>query len=109
MSEVLSTAMLKETLPLPPINPKTRINIKGKARLKTTVDGLRKMAFKLALVIASIAVIWLYSAFMNDFESANLSYTCQGIKKSLFILVEKKNNVAKFNAAMIGQPVPGNG
>jgi hypothetical protein len=32
----------------------------GKAKLKTTADGLLKMALKLAFVIASIAISWLY-------------------------------------------------
>ena len=32
----------------------------GKAKLKITADGLLKMALKLAFVIASIAVTWLY-------------------------------------------------
>ena len=36
------------------------MNIRGKAILKTTADGLLKIARKLAFVMASIAVIWLY-------------------------------------------------
>jgi hypothetical protein len=35
----------------PPIKPKTRIKMSGKAKLKTTAEGLRKMALKLALEI----------------------------------------------------------
>ena len=65
MSEVLSMDILKETLPLPPIKPKTRIKIKGKAKLNITADGLLKIARKLAFVIASIARIWLYFGFIT--------------------------------------------
>ena len=42
------------------MKPKTKMNIKGNAKLKTTADGLLKMALKLPLVIASMALIWLY-------------------------------------------------
>jgi hypothetical protein len=47
------------TLILPPLlkNPNTKINIKGKAMLNITADGLLKVDFKLAFVIASIALI----------------------------------------------------
>jgi hypothetical protein len=37
------------------MNPNTRIKINGKPRLKMTADGLRKMARRLALVMASMA------------------------------------------------------
>jgi hypothetical protein len=47
-------------MPPPPINPNTRINISGKAKPKITAEGLLKIARRLALVIASIAVTWLY-------------------------------------------------
>ncbi len=48
-------------MPLPPpIKPKTIIKTKGKTKLKTTAEGLLKIDRKLALVIASIALNWLY-------------------------------------------------
>ena len=48
-------------MPLPPpIKPNTIINTKGKTKLNTTADGLRKIERKLALVMASIALNWLY-------------------------------------------------
>jgi hypothetical protein len=49
------------------------MNISGKARLKTTVEGLRNIATKLARVIANIAFTWLYFPFINLIESAKLS------------------------------------
>src|SRR5688572_4069645 len=65
--------ILKATFPPPPINPNTNMNIKGKAKLKTTAEGLRKTALKLALVIASIACSWLYLA-IYIIKAANLFY-----------------------------------
>ena len=59
VSLFLLRATSKEKLPLPPIKPKTKMNINGKPILKITADGLRKIAFKLALVIANIAFTWL--------------------------------------------------
>jgi hypothetical protein len=56
VSEDLSIAMLKETLSLPPIKPKTKIKTSGKARLNTTLDGLLSTDRKLAFVIAHNAV-----------------------------------------------------
>jgi hypothetical protein len=48
-------------MPLPPpIKPKTIINTNGKTKLKTTAEGLLKIERKLALVMASIALNWLY-------------------------------------------------
>jgi hypothetical protein len=45
------------TLILPPllINPKTKMNINGKATLKITAEGLLNVDLKLAFVIESIA------------------------------------------------------
>jgi hypothetical protein len=43
-----------------PIKPNTRIKINGKKIENTTVEGLRMIALKLALDIASIALNWLY-------------------------------------------------
>jgi hypothetical protein len=40
-----------------PINPKTRIKTNGNAKPKTTDEGLLKIACRLALVIASMALI----------------------------------------------------
>jgi hypothetical protein len=58
VSEFASIAILTDVFPLPPpINPKTKIKMSGKAILKTTAEGLRKIAFKLPFVMASIAVI----------------------------------------------------
>jgi hypothetical protein len=51
-------------MPLLPINPKTRIKISGKAKPNITEDGLLKIARKLDLVIANIALTWLY--FFNN-------------------------------------------
>jgi hypothetical protein len=47
------------TLIFPPLlkKPNTKMNISGNKILKTTADGLLKMERKLALVIASIALI----------------------------------------------------
>ena len=45
---------------LPPIKPKTIIKTKGNTKLKTTAEGLLKIERKLALVMASIALNWLY-------------------------------------------------
>jgi hypothetical protein len=44
---------------LPPLlrKPNTKINISGNAILKTTAEGLLKIERKLALVMASIALI----------------------------------------------------
>jgi len=44
-----------------PINPKTRINKKGKIKLNTIAEGLRKIARKLPLVMAIMALNWLYA------------------------------------------------
>ncbi len=68
VSEVLSIAMLKEILLVPPINPKTKIKTSGKARLKTTLEGLFNSALKLALVIDHKAVSWLYFTFIKNLE-----------------------------------------
>ena len=40
-----------------PIKPNTRMNISGKIKLKITAEGLLKIALKLPLVMASIALI----------------------------------------------------
>jgi len=53
-------ATLNVIFPPPPINPKTRININGNMKLNTIAEGLLKIAFKLARVIANIALTWLY-------------------------------------------------
>jgi hypothetical protein len=51
-------AILTEVLPFPPpINPNTKMKINGNAMLNTTAEGLRKIAFKLPFVMASIALI----------------------------------------------------
>jgi len=47
-----------------PIKPKTKIKIKGKTKLKTIADGLLEIALKLALVMAHMALNWLY--FMKN-------------------------------------------
>ncbi|WP_431294267.1 hypothetical protein [Pedobacter sp. P26] len=47
-------------VPPPPKKPKTRINIKGKASVNTTADGLRIIDRKLALARARVAVRLLY-------------------------------------------------
>jgi hypothetical protein len=47
---------LKVIFPPPPINPNTRININGNIKLNTIADGLLKIAFKLAQVMANIAL-----------------------------------------------------
>jgi len=50
-------------MPPLPINPNTKIKISGKAKPNITEDGLLKMARRLALEIANIALTWLY--FIN--------------------------------------------
>jgi hypothetical protein len=60
---LVSDEFFKATLtvtPPPPIKPKTRIKIKGKANPNITAEGLLNIALRLAFVIASIAVVWLY-------------------------------------------------
>jgi hypothetical protein len=58
VSQFLDKAILKTGTPVFfPINPKTSIKIKGKAKLKSTADGLLNCPLKLALVIANIAFI----------------------------------------------------
>jgi hypothetical protein len=52
--------------PPPPIKPNTRIKINGNTKLKITAEGLLKIALKLPLVIASIALTWLY-CFIDEF------------------------------------------
>jgi hypothetical protein len=42
------------------MNPNTRIKINGKKMLKITADGLLRTAFRLARVMASKALNWLY-------------------------------------------------
>src|SRR4051812_1950299 len=51
--------------PLSPIEPNNKIKTIGKPRLNTTVEGLRKIARKLALVTANIALSWLYCFFIS--------------------------------------------
>ncbi|MNI78988.1 hypothetical protein D3C73_1354140 [compost metagenome] len=53
---VMPTSMC---VPPPPKNPKTRINIRGKASVKTTAEGLRIMERKLAFAKARVAVVLL--------------------------------------------------
>ena len=51
-------------LPLPPLlpmNPNTMIKMNGKTKLKTIADGLLSIDLRLALVMANIALNWLYS------------------------------------------------
>jgi hypothetical protein len=55
VSALLASATLTEGPP-PLINPKTRMKTRGKPKLKATEEGLLKIAFRLALVIASIAL-----------------------------------------------------
>jgi hypothetical protein len=52
-------SMATVTFMLPPLlrKPNTKINISGNAILKTTAEGLLKIERKLALVMASIALI----------------------------------------------------
>ena len=50
-------ATLTEIFPLLPIKPNTKIKIRGKAILNNTAEGLRKIARKLALVMANMALI----------------------------------------------------
>jgi hypothetical protein len=40
-----------------PINPKMRMKMNGKTKLKITAEGLRKIARRLALVMASMALV----------------------------------------------------
>ena len=68
VSLVGSNATRTETLPLLPINPKTRIKMRGKTKLNITADGLLKTPVRLALVIAIIAFSWLYGCDFNDLE-----------------------------------------
>jgi hypothetical protein len=56
-----------------PINPKTKIKIRGKKILNTTAEGLRSMALKLALVMASIALNWLYDEGILENCPANVA------------------------------------
>jgi hypothetical protein len=67
VSDCLSNATLTETLPPLPINPKTRMNISGNAKLNMMALGLLNIARKLARVIDSIARIWLYCLDMYDY------------------------------------------
>jgi hypothetical protein len=43
-------------VPVSPIKPNTRIKTMGKPRLKITAEGLRNMACRLALLMASMAL-----------------------------------------------------
>jgi len=43
--------------PVPDKNPKTKIKVSGKTRVKTTALGLRVIDLKLALAIASMAFV----------------------------------------------------
>jgi hypothetical protein len=55
----VSARLVRATLtvkPPLPMKPNTRINIKGKIKLKITAEGLLKIALKLPLVIANIAL-----------------------------------------------------
>jgi hypothetical protein len=73
VSALLSIATLYTFLaPESPINPKTRIKTRGNAKPKTTAEGLLKIARKLALVIANIAVNWLYRFMKRLFNGAKL-------------------------------------
>ena len=57
VSEFLSITTLNDCIePPPPINPKTKIKIKGKIKLNIIADGLLVMALRLPLVIAHIAL-----------------------------------------------------
>jgi len=56
VSVCCAKAILSETFPPLPTNPKTRMNIKGNAILKITADGLLNTAFRLARVMANIAL-----------------------------------------------------
>src|SRR3954470_6536436 len=54
--------------PLSPIEPNNKIKTIGKPRLNTTVEGLRKIARKLAFVTANIALSWLYCFFILTYR-----------------------------------------
>jgi hypothetical protein len=56
VSDCAVKATLTDIFPLPPMKPKTKMNISGKAMLKRTAEGLRKIARRLPLVMASMAL-----------------------------------------------------
>src|SRR5882757_10691453 len=59
VSALLASAI--ETVGPPPlIKPNTKMNTRGKPKLKATEAGFLKMDFKLPFVIASMALSWLY-------------------------------------------------
>ena len=60
--------------PLLPMKPKTRMKIKGNTKLKTTAEGLRKIARRLAFVIASMAVTWLYFFMQSNLGCKAIGY-----------------------------------
>jgi hypothetical protein len=81
VSVFLSKATLREIRLPPPIKPNTRIKINGKAILKTTAEGLRKVARKLPFVMPSWPLAGCIPFSYCSGCGTNLSYYSPKAKK----------------------------
>src|SRR3982751_7079437 len=82
VSAFLLIATSRDMPPLSPINPNTSINTIGKPMLNITAEGLLKIECKLPLLIASIALNWLYFVCININWRQN--YPMNSLCKNIF-------------------------